>query len=57
MPPGDPNILAEKILKLLQDKKLAQHLGRQARKQAQADFDLRKMIEGIEGVYKKVLKR
>ncbi|UCB57434.1 MAG: glycosyltransferase family 4 protein [Candidatus Omnitrophota bacterium] len=55
--PREPTALAEAILKLLIDKELAQKFGREARIQATASFNLKQMIDGIEEVYKEVLKK
>lgn len=55
--PKEPDALAEAILKLLRDKKLAERFGAQARIQAGRQFSLEQMVEGIERVYKDILKK
>lgn len=55
--PKDAQILAEAILKLLKDKNLAQELGARARDQVRNQFNLSKMIDGIEQVYLEVVGR
>ncbi len=54
--PKEPQALAETILNLLADKKLAKELGRRAREQARQRFDLAQMVGGIEQVYQDILK-
>ncbi|MDO8592354.1 MAG: glycosyltransferase family 4 protein [bacterium] len=49
--PADPEDLAEKIKTLLNNKTLAQKLGRHAKTQAAAEFGLEKMIEKTKKVY------
>ena len=55
--PKEPDALAEAILKLLRDKKLAERFGAQARIQAGRKFNLKQMVEGIERVYREILKQ
>ena len=55
--PKEPDALAEAILKLLRDKKLAERFGAQARIQAGRQFSLKQMVEGIERVYREILKQ
>lgn len=54
--PKDAQTLAEAILKLLKNKNLAQELGARARDQVLNRFNLSKMIDGIEQVYKTVVR-
>lgn len=49
--PKDAQALAEAILKLLKDKKVARELGGRARAQVEKQFNLKKMIDDIEQVY------
>jgi glycosyltransferase involved in cell wall biosynthesis len=51
VPAKEPEALAETVLRLLKDKKLANAMGKQAREQARQHFNLKEMIEGIERVY------
>ncbi len=57
VPAEKPESLAEAILNLLNDKNLAAEMGRRAREQARQKFDLKEMVEGIEGVYKEVVSK
>jgi glycosyltransferase involved in cell wall biosynthesis len=54
--PRDPKALAEAILRLLRDKKLARGLGLRAREQVRQKFNLEQMVDGIEQVYKDILR-
>ncbi|MBN2097716.1 MAG: glycosyltransferase family 4 protein [Candidatus Omnitrophica bacterium] len=49
--------LAEAILKLVTDKQLAQSLSQAGQRQARDKLNLRQMIDGIEQVYKDILKK
>jgi glycosyltransferase involved in cell wall biosynthesis len=49
--PKNPNLLAENIIMLAQDKNLAQSLGDKARQKVTSDFSLKKMIEETKKVY------
>ena len=48
--PNDPNTLADSIIKLLSDRKLAKRLGENARKKA-CLFTYDILIKQIEGIY------
>ena len=53
----DPEALAQAILKLLKDKKLAKEMGKRAKEQARQEFNLKQMCCAIEQAYQHVLKR
>ena len=55
MPPADPQALAEAINQLLKDKFKAKALGMEARKRAEAMFDLKHQIPLYEELYKQLL--
>ena len=55
VPRGDPQALAEAINQLLKDKSKAKALGMEARKRAEAMFDLKHQIPLYEEVYKQLL--
>ncbi|HVP37072.1 MAG TPA: glycosyltransferase family 4 protein [Terriglobales bacterium] len=48
VPPKDPHLLAQAIITLLQDRKLAASLGEEGRKRVEAFFDIKKMVDKIE---------
>ena len=54
VPPGDPNALAEAILKLLRDPELAHNMGQAGRLRVQEHFDLDKLHERVFELYEKV---
>lgn len=54
--PREPKALAEAVHRLLKEKNLAGEFGRRAREQARKEFNLRRMVNDIEQVYKDVLK-
>jgi len=51
----DPHDLAEKVITLLQDKKLREHLGRHARETVLERFTNDRMIAQTEDMYREVL--
>jgi rhamnosyl/mannosyltransferase len=53
--PGDADDLAGKLKLLLGDADLRDRLGAQARRRVREQFPVRRMIEGVEGVYREVL--
>lgn len=53
--PGDPDDLARKLDLLLGDADLRARLGSQARRRVREQFPVRRMVEGVEGVYGEVL--
>lgn len=54
--PEDPKALAEAILRLLENEKLAKGLGLRAREQVRQKFNLEQMVDGIEQVYQDILR-
>jgi glycosyltransferase involved in cell wall biosynthesis len=50
IPPKDPHSLAQAIMTLLQDGKLAATLGEAGRRRAEAFFDIKKMVDKIEAL-------
>jgi len=55
--PADPASLANAVTTLLNDRKLGERIGQEARKRAEQLFDLRKTIKNVEHVYEKVASR
>jgi glycosyltransferase involved in cell wall biosynthesis len=55
VPPAEPEALAEGVLALLDDRRKAEHLGREARKDAEFRFDLKDKLIEIEKLYKNIL--
>jgi glycosyltransferase involved in cell wall biosynthesis len=55
VPLGEPEILAQKILKLVDDATLRNRLGEQARNWAVNTFSINQMSESVGAVYRKVL--
>lgn len=53
--PGDADDLARKLKLLLDDAELRNKLGEQARKHVREKFPLRRMLAGVDDVYKEVL--
>lgn len=51
VPPKDPSALAEAVSKLIGNRKLAKSMGLAARKKAEAEFSVEKMIAETEKVY------
>ena len=57
VPPGDAAALAEKLALLLGDAALRQRLGAAGARRIEERFDLKKMVESIEGVYEECLRQ
>ena len=57
VPPADPVRLAGAIRGLLADGALASRMGEEGRARVRREFSLRKMIEGVTGVYDELLER
>ena len=57
VPPEDPSTLAEAALTLLKDRETAQRIGRQAQVRAREMFNLDRMTDEIEAVYREVVCR
>ena len=55
--PGDPEGLAESVLKLLDDKNLAVQLGKAGRKIVEEEFSIQKMVETYEVLFEGVVKQ
>ena len=55
--PKEPEALEAAILSLLEDRRLAQELGRRGKEQARRKFGLEQMVESIEQVYKDILEK
>ena len=55
--PGDPEGLAESVLKLLDDKNLAVRLGKAGRKIVEEEFSIQKMVETYEVLFEGVVKQ
>lgn len=57
VPPEDPAALADGIARLLKDRAAASRLGRAAQARAQDAFDVSRMADAIEAVYREVVPR
>jgi len=55
VPPENPHVLAEKIVELLDDKELAQKMGRAGRKRVEQVFGLDRMVGEVENIYDSLL--
>jgi glycosyltransferase involved in cell wall biosynthesis len=55
VPPKDPETLAEKIIKLLNDDELRTKMGKEARRYAEENFDWKKIIRKWYQVYESVI--
>ena len=55
-PPKDSHAMAEAILKLLRDKKLARKMGAEGRKRVYPRYDAKVMVENIERLYGELMK-
>jgi glycosyltransferase involved in cell wall biosynthesis len=55
VPPQDPEALARQIVQLLEEPELRERLGRAARKQAEAEFDITKAVKRLETIYDELL--
>ena len=55
VPPANSDKLANSITKIIQDKKMANTLGENAKKRVGVDFHVEKMIKQTESIYKSVL--
>ena len=54
--PGDLEGMASRVITLLDDPALRAMMGQHGRSEAVAEFDLQKMIEGIDRLYRKLMK-
>ena len=54
VPPKDSRVLAQTIKKILEDKKMTENFGRNARERAEKEFSLDKMLKRTEKVYKEI---
>jgi glycosyltransferase involved in cell wall biosynthesis len=57
VPPGEPRMLAEKVVHLLQNPDLRRQMGTQGRIRARALFSLEDMIKKLEAMYRDLLRR
>jgi len=55
--PKNPKQIAEKVIKLLSNRKLMEKMGRNAREKAEKEFDIKKHVGKIEKVYKEVIEK
>ncbi len=53
--PGNPEMLADRILKLLEDEELRERMGRKSLRIAKEKFDVNIIAEGLSKIYEKVL--
>jgi glycosyltransferase involved in cell wall biosynthesis len=51
VPPRDPDVLAQAILRLLADPAGARRMGQAGRRRVEQDFDVRRMVTGYEELY------
>ncbi|GAF82874.1 unnamed protein product, partial [marine sediment metagenome] len=56
VPPKDPDAIAEAIIRVLADKESMKAMGLAARKKAEQEFSIEKMIMETEKVYSSLLK-
>jgi glycosyltransferase involved in cell wall biosynthesis len=54
VPPGDPKALALAVIRLVDDRALAQTLAENARRRAERDFDVRRMVAAYDSVYRRL---
>lgn len=57
VPPGEPRMLAEKVVHLLQNPDLRRQMGKRGRIRARALFSLEDMIKKLEAMYRDLLRR
>jgi glycosyltransferase involved in cell wall biosynthesis len=55
VPPQDPETLAKQIVQLLEEPELRERLGREARKHAEAEFDIKQAVARLEAIYDELL--
>lgn len=55
VPPGNPEVLAERIVRLVSDPELRASLGSAGRERARTAFSVERMVDAIESVYQGVL--
>ena len=53
--PGNPEKLAEAILKLIQNPELARTMGKEGRKRVEQFYDQRLCVKSIESIYRELL--
>ncbi len=54
VPPNRPDSVANYIIKLLQDKKLAEKMGKLGRKRVEEQFDIRQHVQQIKNIYDQI---
>jgi glycosyltransferase involved in cell wall biosynthesis len=54
VPPADPKGLADAILKILNDRNRAERMGKEARKNAERMFDLKRTLANVEKLYEAI---
>lgn len=57
VPPGDSEEIARAVIELLKDEKKRHAMGRAAAEWARSSFDEKKMMDGINNIYKECIKR
>jgi glycosyltransferase involved in cell wall biosynthesis len=56
-PPGEVEVLAERLVRLLSDADLARRLGQAGRELAESEFDLDRMVAKTMALYERLLAR
>jgi glycosyltransferase involved in cell wall biosynthesis len=54
-PPGDPEALADALVRLVEDPELREQMGRDARKNVEAKFSARRLVDDIDRLYRDLL--
>ncbi|HEX9972464.1 MAG TPA: hypothetical protein VGD14_10380, partial [bacterium] len=54
VPPNNPEMVAYHIIRLLQDNKLAEDMGKLGRKRVEEKFDIKLHVEQIKNIYHQI---
>lgn len=55
VPPGQPDALASRMIRLLEDQPLSREMAKMARKRVEANFSMKRMIYGLDQLYRKLV--